>query len=110
MTGTVKLILVEDARAAKWSPFAETRPVGELRFGAVLLRERAERWWGAPCAGYRVLDRTHAQRLAGFDEPGVPVVSDQDAASPPSARGAEHGHPTAHGTLLWLSRAAPSLS
>ncbi|MEJ2542082.1 MAG: hypothetical protein P8188_19315, partial [Gemmatimonadota bacterium] len=30
----MELYLVEDERGRSWSPFAETRPVGELRFGA----------------------------------------------------------------------------
>lgn len=90
----MRLILVDDLRAQRWSPFAETRPVGELRFGAFLLRERAERWWGMPVDGYL---RWDDPRLADFDEPGSPPV-------------VEPGAPLAPGTLLWLSRAAPALS
>lgn len=93
----MKLILVDDTRARHWSPFAETRPVGELRFGALLLRERAERWWGAPCGGHLVSGAGSPVSLEGFDEPGSPPVVGAEAAAQP-------------GNLLWLSRAAPGLS
>lgn len=84
------LILVEDERAGLWSPFAESRPVGELRFGDSLLRERIERGLGLPCSGY--LGRPE---LEGFDEPGAPAAR--------SPREAPDG-----GAILWLSRAAPA--
>lgn len=84
------LILVEDERAGLWSPFAESRPLGELRFGDSLLRERIERSLGLPCWGY--LGRPD---LEGFDEPGVPAA--------PAPEVAPEG-----GALLWLSRAAPA--
>jgi len=63
------LLLFDDAVAASFDPFALTRPVGELLFGALLLRERAERYWGIPCAGH--LGRPD---LLGFSEPGSPPV------------------------------------
>jgi UDP-N-acetylglucosamine diphosphorylase/glucosamine-1-phosphate N-acetyltransferase len=63
------LILFDDARAREWVPFSATRPVGELLFGCMLLRERAERSLGLPCAGHLVGDR-----LAGFREEGSPPV------------------------------------
>lgn len=48
-----------------------TRPAGELLFGCLTLRERAERLVGLPCTGH--LSRSD---LHGFDEPGAaPVVS-----------------------------------
>lgn len=93
----MKLILVDDARARHWSPFAETRPVGELRFGALLLRERAERWWKAPCHGHVVSASGASGALEGFDETGSPPVVGPETATEP-------------GTLLWLSRAAPALT
>lgn len=85
------LYLVEDDRARRWSPFAESRPAGELRFGASLLRERVERVLGVPCSGY-----VGAAELTGFDEPGAPEVGSAPEIAP---RG---------GALLWLSRAAPA--
>jgi UDP-N-acetylglucosamine diphosphorylase/glucosamine-1-phosphate N-acetyltransferase len=83
------LYLVEDSRARRWSPFAESRPVGELRFGAGLLRERIERHFARPCAGY-----LGAPELDGFDEPGAPPEAAPELAPP-------------GGAVLWLSRAAP---
>ncbi len=96
----MRLFLVDDARARHWSPFAETRPVGELRFGALLLRERVERWLGAPCLGHVTEPQAGTSGLVGFDEPGSPpVLSDP---------GIEENGPG--GTLFWLSRAAPELA
>jgi UDP-N-acetylglucosamine diphosphorylase/glucosamine-1-phosphate N-acetyltransferase len=63
------LVLFDDRSARDWMPFALTRPVGELRFGALTLRERAERALGASCLGH--LTSAH---LSGFDEPGAPPV------------------------------------
>lgn len=84
------LFLVEDERAGLWSPFAESRPVGELLFGDCLLRERIERGLGLPCSGY--LGRPD---MRGFDEPGAPAGQTPEVA--PDG-----------GALLWLSRAAPA--
>ena len=62
--------LYDDARARTFEPFALTRPAGELRAGALLVRERWMRALGAPVAGH--LTSPH---LAGFEEPGsAPVV------------------------------------
>jgi UDP-N-acetylglucosamine diphosphorylase/glucosamine-1-phosphate N-acetyltransferase len=64
--------LYDDARARRFEPFSLTRPTGELRAGALLVRERWSRALGAPIAGH--LTSSH---LAGFEEPGAaPVVSD----------------------------------
>ena len=46
------LVVFDDIRARLWSPFAETRPVGELRFGASLLRERIETVSGLRCVAH----------------------------------------------------------
>jgi len=62
----LELILFDDAAARSWMPFALTRPVGELRFGAFTLRERAERFAGARCIGHLA-----GTELAPFDEPGA---------------------------------------
>jgi len=85
------LHLYEDRRARGFQPFALTRPVAELRAGALLVRERWARALGDEVAG--VFTSPH---LEGFTEPG----------SAPVARG---------GTLpagAWIvnARFAPALS
>lgn len=71
---TPALYLFDDRRARRWAPLTLTRPVGELMFGCLTLRERAEHVFGVACAGH--LTR---QALAGFDEPGAaPVVGVED--------------------------------
>ena len=64
MTGVV---LYDDARARRFEPFALTRPVGELRAGALLVRERWERVTGSPVLGF-----IGAPHLAEFEEPDAP--------------------------------------
>jgi len=66
-----QLILFDDRAARDWMPFALTRPIGELRFGALTLRERAERVFGLECVGH-----ISAAHLLGYDEPGAPPVLD----------------------------------
>jgi UDP-N-acetylglucosamine diphosphorylase/glucosamine-1-phosphate N-acetyltransferase len=69
-----RLYLFDDRRARRWAPFSLTRPVGEMLFGCLTLRERAERVLGLSCAGH--LSRT---ALVGFDEPGsAPAISLDD--------------------------------
>lgn len=66
------IYLYDDAVARQFEPFALTRPVGELRAGALLIRER----WERALAG-RVRGHVTSAHLAGFDEPGAaPVVGD----------------------------------
>jgi UDP-N-acetylglucosamine diphosphorylase / glucose-1-phosphate thymidylyltransferase / UDP-N-acetylgalactosamine diphosphorylase / glucosamine-1-phosphate N-acetyltransferase / galactosamine-1-phosphate N-acetyltransferase len=63
--------LYDDARARAFEPFALTRPAGELRAGASLVRERWTSALGAPVVGH--LTSAH---LDGFVEPGAaPVVT-----------------------------------
>ena len=65
------LYLFDDRRGRRWAPMTLTRPVGELLFGCLTLRARAERAVGAPCLGH--LSRSDLLR---FDEPGAaPVVA-----------------------------------
>lgn len=65
------LFLFEDNKARSFHPFALTRPVGELLFGAFLLRERGERFWGTECKGHLA-----GKSLHGFSEEGAPPVVD----------------------------------
>jgi UDP-N-acetylglucosamine diphosphorylase/glucosamine-1-phosphate N-acetyltransferase len=63
--------LYDDARARRFEPFALTRPAGELRAGALLVRERWAHALGAPVMGH--LTSAH---LEGFAESGAaPVVT-----------------------------------
>src|SRR5688572_1090409 len=73
------LVLFDDAIARDWMPFTLTRPAGELLFGALRLRERAERIIDAASIGHV----THND-LIGFDEPGAPPVI--NLATLPTAR------------------------
>jgi UDP-N-acetylglucosamine diphosphorylase/glucosamine-1-phosphate N-acetyltransferase len=63
------LFLFDDHRARRWAPFTLTRPVGELPYGYLLLRERAERVLDLECSGH--LTRP---ALSGFDEPDAAPV------------------------------------
>jgi UDP-N-acetylglucosamine diphosphorylase/glucosamine-1-phosphate N-acetyltransferase len=65
------LYLYDDETAQRWQPFALTRPVGELLFGAYTFRARAERIFGARCGGHIAADH-----LRGFDEPDAARVVD----------------------------------
>lgn len=66
----VKLYVFDDAVARTWQPFALTRPIGEMLFGAHTFRARAERLLGVRCAGLITSDHLH-----GFEEPdAAPVV------------------------------------
>jgi len=88
----VRLFLFDDGRARRWAPFTLTRPAGELLFGCMTLKERAERVFGTKCEGH--LTR---RALLGFDEPGAaPVVTLQHVGT----RGRR---------VLLSSRAAPDL-
>ena len=88
-----RLFLFDDARARSWDPFASTRPIGELRFGALLLRERVERVAGMPCTAHLA-----GAELSGWDESGAPAVG---SLSGPTVDGMH---------LLWSSRAVPDLA
>lgn len=73
------LVLFDDLTARGWMPFALTRPVGELLFGALTLRERIERVFATQCVGHLT-----SEHLRGFDEEGAPPVV--DLASLPTDR------------------------
>ena len=93
------LILFDDERARAWAPFSVTRPAGELLFGCLTLRERAERFWGEACVGH-VTD----SRLDGFAEPGAARVLDSEALD--SALETGTGVPR----ILFSSRAIPDFA
>ena len=65
------IYLYDDQCARTFEPFALTRPAGEMRAGALLVRER----W-ARALGGRVAGHVTSPHLAGFEEPdAAPVVS-----------------------------------
>lgn len=65
----IRLYLFDDGSARRWAPFTLTRPAGELRYGCLTARERAQRLFGLPCSG-----QLSRRALAGFDEPGAAAV------------------------------------
>ena len=75
-----ELYFYDDARARAFEPFALTRPVCEMRAGALLLRERWEKAIRLETAGF--ISSAH---LADFDEPGAPHAIAHDADIPAGA-------------------------
>ena len=63
------LFLYDDATARRFEPFALTRPIGEMRAGAMLVRER---WSHALARG--VAGSVTSSHLATFEEPGAAEV------------------------------------
>jgi hypothetical protein len=59
--------LYDDARARAFEPFALSRPVGELRAGALLIRQRWEQLLGLGCGGF--LGALHLADFEEFDAP-----------------------------------------
>lgn len=59
--------LYDDARARTFEPFALSRPLGEVRAGALLIRQRWERALGLSCAGF-----LGAPQLRDFEEFDAP--------------------------------------
>ncbi len=90
------LFLFDDEIARSWEPFSLTRPAGELLFGAFLLRERSEVYWGSRCQGHLSSDG-----LRGFSEPGSPPIVELDGIATErhrifqSSRAAPFGSPPA---------------
>lgn len=64
---TVSFVLYDDATARAFEPFALTRPAGELRAGAELIRERWARALGASCSGF--VGAPHLAAFREFDSP-----------------------------------------
>jgi UDP-N-acetylglucosamine diphosphorylase/glucosamine-1-phosphate N-acetyltransferase len=85
------IILFDDDVAAAFHPFTMTRPAGELRLGALTMRERVSAVFAAPCAGHIA-----GSMLAGWDEPGAAAVIDAAAV------------PTDRAVLWWCARAVPA--
>lgn len=73
---TWKVLLADDSIARGWAPLSSTRPVGEILFGSMLLRERVERAFGFPVTGY-----LPAPGLQGFSAPDAPPIIELDGAS-----------------------------
>jgi UDP-N-acetylglucosamine diphosphorylase/glucosamine-1-phosphate N-acetyltransferase len=86
---TTPLVLYDDARARGFEPFALTRPAGELRAGAELVRRRWERGAAAKATAF-----AGAPHLTTFDE----------FDAPPAASGT-----LAAGTIVANARFAPTL-
>ena len=84
------ITLVDDDIAREWEPFALTRPVAELIYGALTFRRRAELVFSAPCTALLV-----AGHLLGFEEEGTPRLT------------TDTGGPTGGDRLFLLSRALP---
>jgi UDP-N-acetylglucosamine diphosphorylase/glucosamine-1-phosphate N-acetyltransferase len=72
----MNLYLFDDRKADAWRPFALTRPIGELRFGALTLRERIERW-----AEIRATGALTRPWLTDFSETGAPPAHARDSLS-----------------------------
>jgi UDP-N-acetylglucosamine diphosphorylase/glucosamine-1-phosphate N-acetyltransferase len=84
------LVLFDDRRAQGWEPFAATRPVAFLRFGAWRLASRAQAALDRPLMAVLAPDR-----LQGLEEPGMPRVT-------------ALGDPPSQGRRIFLSsRAVP---
>lgn len=61
------IVFYDDARARSFEPFATTRPLGEMRAGALLIRERWAHILGAPVHGF--VSGAHLDGFAEFDAP-----------------------------------------
>lgn len=88
------IVLYDDARAREFEPFATTRPLGELRAGALLVRERWAHALHSPVTAF-VSGAAH-RPFREFDSP--PFAADDDAATLPA------------GTIVANSRALPHLA
>lgn len=77
----VDLYVFDDRVSDAWAPFALSRPGSELRFGRWLLRERLERFVGAPASG--LVTRPW---LRSFHERGAPPVVALDDVRPDRVR------------------------
>jgi UDP-N-acetylglucosamine diphosphorylase/glucosamine-1-phosphate N-acetyltransferase len=62
------IVLLDDPRARSFEPFATTRPLGEVRAGALLIRERWAHVLSAPAIGF-----VSSPHLSGFSEFAAPL-------------------------------------
>ena len=76
------LYLLDPDPGPAWLPFAGVRPLSELRAGAHLIRERWEAFVGAETS--EIFAVPH---LAGFAEPGTPLVTGRHPVSGPAVIG-----------------------
>jgi UDP-N-acetylglucosamine diphosphorylase/glucosamine-1-phosphate N-acetyltransferase len=67
------IALYDDAVARRFEPFATSRPLGEMRAGALLIRERWEMVLGVGSAGF--VSAPHLEGFAEFEAP--PFVNGQ---------------------------------
>lgn len=91
------LFLFDDATTRDWNPFTLTRPVGELFFGALLLRERSESYWSCRCLGH-----VTGSNLAGFSVEGSPPAVLPESIGP-------DGYRIFQNSRVALSEAPPAL-
>lgn len=82
------LYLLDPAPGAEWFPFADSRPVSELRAGSWLIRERWEAVADAETRQVFV-----APHLTRFVEDGVPAVAARHAVQGPAVIGCSHFAP-----------------
>jgi UDP-N-acetylglucosamine diphosphorylase/glucosamine-1-phosphate N-acetyltransferase len=83
------IFLLDDARARRFEPFSTSRPLSEMRVGALVQRQRWQQVLRASCQGAIV-----APHLAGFEEFDAPP---------------HHGSDVPAGAWLVNSRAVPTL-
>jgi len=67
------IVFYDDAQARRFEPFATTRPLSEMRAGALLVRERWQLVLGASSTGF--VSASHLDGFAEFDAP--PVITDE---------------------------------
>ena len=79
---THALYLLDPDPSPAWEPFTGIRPLCELRAGAHLVRERWETFVGTEASAIFALPH-----LAGFPEPGVPLVEVRRAVQGPAVIG-----------------------
>lgn len=92
---THALYLLDPDPGPAWEPFAGVRPLCELRAGAHLIRERWETFVGTEASAIFALPH-----LAGFPEPGVPVVEARRAVQGPAVIGSSTFAPRGLAGLL----------